>query len=133
MVESTRRFLLYTKMCQDAKKLAVFRHLHKIAPKFDHRLYFFLGGGRLDYIGKVLKTKIKFNYKLYFYSNTFNSCIQNKIQPMVDSTHRFLTVIKIYQVVKNCLHFINRTKMPQNSTIDCTSVFGHVWEMLAKS
>ena len=50
---------------------------------------------------------------------------------MVDSTHRFLTVIKIYQVVKNCLHFINRTKLPQNSTIDCTSVFGHVWEMLA--
>ena len=65
MVESTRCFLLYTKMCQDAKKLAVFRHLHKIAPKFDHRLYFGFWA-RLGDIGKVLKIKIKFNYKLYF-------------------------------------------------------------------
>ena len=58
------------------KHLSVFRHLHKIAPRFDHRLYFFLGG--VDYIGKALKTKIKFNYKLCFYSNTFNSCIQKQ-------------------------------------------------------
>ena len=69
MVESTRRFLLYTKMCQDAKKLAVFRHLHKIAPRFDHWLYF---GFRVrwGYVDKALKIKIKFNHKLYFVQNS---------------------------------------------------------------
>ena len=59
---------------------------------------FFLGGGRLDYIGKVLKTKIKFNYKLYFYSNTFNSCIRNKIQPMVELTRCFMVVMRICNI-----------------------------------
>ena len=33
-------FCCIQKMCQDAKKLAAFRHPHKIAPRFDHWLYF---------------------------------------------------------------------------------------------
>ena len=71
MVESTRRFLLYTKMCQDAKKLAAFRHPHKIAPKFDHRLYFGFWA-RLGDVGNSLKTEIEFWYKLYFSLNSHN-------------------------------------------------------------
>ena len=38
---------------------------------------------------------------------------------MVDSTHRFLTVIKIYQVVKNCLCVVTCIKLTWNSTISC--------------
>ena len=38
MVELTRRFLLYTKMCQDAKKLAAFRHPHKKDLKYNRGL-----------------------------------------------------------------------------------------------
>ena len=80
------------------------RYPYKIDPGFSHML-------RLGYVDKVLKIKIKFNYKLYFYSNTFNSCVQNKIQPMVDSTHRFLAVIKTCRGVKNIYpHFVIHTK-----------------------
>ena len=53
-----------------------------------------------EILAKILKIKIKFNYKLYFYSNTFNSCTQNKIQPMVESTRRFLSHTKICWDVK---------------------------------
>ena len=93
---------------------------------------FFLGG--VDYIGKALKTKIKFNYKLCFYSNTFNSCIQNKIQTMVELARCFLVCTENMSGRKNiCLCSVTRTKLPQDSTIGCTSVFGHVWEILAKA
>ena len=119
MVESTRRFLLYTKMCQDAKKLAAFRHPHKIAPRFDHWLYFGFWA-RLGDVGNSLKTEIEFNYKLCFYSNTFNSCIQKQNTtrgwtcPLFSGMHR-----KISGAQKNCLHFIIRTKSALYVIIGC--------------
>ena len=101
------------------KKLSAFYQPHKNAPKFDHRLYFGFWA-RLGDVGKVLKIKIKFNYKLYFYSNTFNSCIQKQNTtrgwtcPLFSGMHR-----KMSGAQKNCLHFITRIKCVLYLIIGC--------------
>ena len=73
---------------------------------------FFLGGGRLDYIGKALKIKIKFNYKLYFYSNTFNSCIQKtKYNPWLNLSAVFRYAQKNARSAKKLSAFRHPHKM----------------------
>ena len=101
------------------KKLSVFRHLHKPDQKFNHRLYFVFWA-RLGDIGKVLKTEIEFNYKLYFYSNIFNNCIQKQNTtrgwtcPLFSGMYR-----KMSGAQKNCLHFITRIKCVLYLIIGC--------------
>ena len=80
-------------------------------PRLDSIIGCVSGLVRWGDISKSLKTEIEFNYKLCFHSNTFNSCIQNEIQPQVEFARFFPVCTKKCQEHKKLSAFYHPHKI----------------------